>query len=96
MEQIATDVRAISVHPDKLVEGVREMFHSVPMNPKRELFFKDCNQMEPVSFFRKWFPLTLKVRLNSYVRLMCHNLGIYTFAKRLFMKYYIRKDERVK
>ncbi len=96
MEQIAKDVRVISVHPDKLVEGVREMFHSVPMNPKRELFFKDCNQMEPVAFFRKWFPLTLKVRLNSYVRLMCHNLGIYTFAKRLFMKFYIRKDERVK
>ena len=96
MEQITSEVRAIPVHPDKLTAGVREMFQSVPMNPKREQFFEDCNQMEPVAFFQKWFPLTWKVRLNAFVRITCHRIGIYTLAKRTFMLFYTRKDERVK
>ncbi len=94
MDAIKDDVRLLAVEPDKLVEGVREMFHSVPYNPKRPQFFKDCNEMEPVEFFNKWFPITPKVRLNGFVRLTCHKLGIYSMAKRLFMLFYTRRDER--
>ena len=94
MDSVKTDLRMVEVEPDKLVAGVREMFHSVPMNPQRAEFFKDCNAMPPVAFFRKWFPLTWKVRLNAAVRLICHRLGIYNIAKRVFMLVYTRKDER--
>lgn len=94
MNAIGSELRTIRVEPDKLVSDVREMFHSVPMNPQREQFFKDCNAMSPVDFFRKWFPITWKVRLNAFVRLTCHRLGIYTFAKRMFMLVYTRKDDR--
>lgn len=96
MKAIAGNIRSVEVSPDELVENVREMFHSVPMNPRREQFFKDCNTMPPVAFFEKWFPITWKVRLNTFVRLACHKLGIYTLAKRLFMLVYTRKDERKK
>ena len=96
MDSVKTDLRMVEVEPDKLVAGVREMFHSVPMNPQRVEFFKDCNAMPPVAFFRKWFPLTWKVRLNAAVRLTCHKLGIYDIAKRAFMHVYTRKDERKK
>ncbi len=88
------DLNAISVNPDLLTDGVREMFKSVPYNPKRQQFFDDFNKMDSVAFFKKWFPITLKVRLNSFVRLTCHRLGIYTLAKRVFLKFYTRKDER--
>ncbi len=88
------DLNAVAVNPDLLTEGVREMFKSVPLNPKRTMFFDDFNKMDSVAFFKKWFPITLKVRLNSFVRLTCHRLGIYTLAKRVFLKFHTRKDER--
>lgn len=94
MEAIKADVRLVEVSADKLTTGVREMFHSVPMNPRRSDFFKDFNEMESTAFFHKWFPMTLKVRINAFVRLTCHRLGIYTIAKRLFMLVYTRRDER--
>ncbi|MBO7125095.1 MAG: Coenzyme F420 hydrogenase/dehydrogenase, beta subunit C-terminal domain [Bacteroidales bacterium] len=88
------DLNVVSVNPDLLTDGVREMFKSVPYNPKRAQFFDDFKKMDSVAFFKKWFPITLKVRLNSFVRLTCHRLGIYTLAKRLFLKFYTRKDDR--
>lgn len=94
MHAAKNDLRMVEIEPDKLVAGVREMFHSVPMNPKRTGFFDDCNTMSSVDFFRKWFPVTWKVRLNAFVRLTCHKLGVYDLAKRMFMMVYTRKDER--
>ena len=94
MEAVKNDLRIVEVEPDKLVAGVREMFHSVPMNPRRREFFTDCNAMQPVEFFRKWFPVTWRVCLNAFVRVACHKLGVYSVAKRTFMLVYTRRDER--
>ena len=47
-------------------------------------------------FFKKWFPITLKVRLNSFVRISAHRLGIYTTAKRLFLLVYTKRDVRLR
>lgn len=94
MDAIKEDVRLLNVVPDKLVAGVREMFHSVPTNPKRMQFFNDSRNLPPVEFFRKWFPITWKVHCNAFIRLTCHRLGIYNVMKRLFMLVYVRRDER--
>lgn len=94
MNAAMADLKAIPVEPDKLVSGVREMFHSVPMNPRRIEFYKDFRGLEAEAFFAKWFPITWKVRLNAFVRLACHQLGIYTLVKRVFMLFYTRRDER--
>ncbi len=94
MNEIMPDLRSVKVHPDNLVAEVREMFHSVPINPYRSEFFADCNSMNSIDFFNKWFPITLKVRINTFVRLACHKLGIYSLAKRIFMLFYTRKDDR--
>lgn len=94
INSIGNDVRLIEIDANKLTKGVREMFHSVPYNPKREQFFVDLNNMEAKDFFNKWFPITFKVRMNAFIRLSCHKLGIYTLVKRLFLKFYTRKDER--
>lgn len=94
MEGIKNDLHCMAVRPDRLVAGVREMFHSVPVNPRRPEFFADCNSMSATDFFRKWFPITCKVRMNAFVRLTCHRLGIYNLAKRVFMLFYTRRDER--
>lgn len=94
INSIKNDVRLLEVNPDELTKDVREMFYSVPYNPKRTQFFRDCNTMTSKGFFYKWFPITIKVRLNAFIRLTCHRLKIYTFAKRLFMTFYTRRDER--
>jgi coenzyme F420-reducing hydrogenase beta subunit len=95
MNEAIKDLNYEEVDPDKLTEGVREMFHSVPMNPKREAFFEDLDRMASVEFFNKWFPLTWQVRLNSLVRITCHKLGIYTLAKRFFLLFYTKRDARL-
>jgi hypothetical protein len=95
VKNASVDLKLIEVNPDKLTEGVREMFKSVPMNPKREQFFNELNSMKPAVFFQKWFPITWKVRLNAFVRISCHRLGIYSLAKRMFMTFYKRRDDRI-
>lgn len=94
MESIQNYARIAEVPADMLVEGVREMYYSIPMNPKRTQFFNDLNNMRGADFFQKWFPTTFKVRCNAWVRLFCYKIGIYTFAKRIFMTVYTRRDDR--
>ncbi len=94
MDKIKNDVRLIAVDPDKLVEGEREIFRSVPINEKRDQFFADCNSMEPRDFFKKWFPITPKVWLNGFIRRSLFRLGLYSLIKRCFMLFYTRKDAR--
>lgn len=94
LKDAGNELRILYVNPDKLIIDAREMFYSIPMNSKRELFFEDLDKMEPIAFFQKWFPITWKVRLNALVRLTCHRLGVYVIIKRLFMMIYKRKDER--
>ena len=96
IKAVMTDLRAVSVDPNKLTEGVNEMYYSVPMNPKRAMFFKDFEEMEAEIFFKKWFPVNIKVRINSFVRLLCHRMGVYTFAKRMFLLFYTKRDVRIR
>ena len=95
VKQAEVDMKLVEVDADILVKDVREMFNSVPMNPKREQFFEELNSMDPAAFFHKWFPITWKVRLNTFVRLTCHRLGVYSLAKRVFMLFYKRMDDRI-
>lgn len=95
MKSVIKQFNYVEVSPDKLTDGVREMFHSVPMNPKRSKFFEDLDTMASDDFFKKWFPLTWKVRFNSFVRITCHKLGIYVLAKRIFLRFYTKRDVRL-
>lgn len=96
MKAVMKDLRYVAVDADKLTDNVNEMFYSVPMNPKRELFFKDFVEMEAKDFFKKWFPITWKVRINAFVRLSAHRLGVYTLVKRLFLMVYTKRDVRIR
>ena len=59
------------------------MVKSVPMGPKREQFFKDYQNMQIGDLMQKWFPTTMKVRLNSLLRMTAFRFGIYNDAKRI-------------
>lgn len=96
INEIKETVKLFEVEPDLLVKNVREMFYSVPRNEQRTQFFNDSISLSAKELFNKWFPVTWKVRINSFVRITCHCLGIYSVAKRFFLMFYTRRDERNK
>lgn len=74
------------VTADQLVAGVKEMFHSVSMNPRRKQFFADARSMEEEAFFKKYFPDSVKVKVERLIRHSSEKLGIYRFVKRTAKK----------
>lgn len=83
---IKEDFSYIQTQPEDIVAGVKEMKESVAENPDREEFFMDANRMDGVQLFRKWFPDTWKVIVERTARLVCYRLGIYSAAKKVYVR----------
>ena len=90
-EQIRHRCRVLEVDPDRLTQGVREMFYSVETNPRREEFFEDAACMEAQSLFNKYFPINARVKLERTARRVCYRTGVYAVAKRAARKI-LKKD----
>lgn len=82
--EIKKEGLTLEIPVEKAVEGVKEMYHSVEMNPKREAFFRDLNAMPASEVFQKYFPITLRHRLEKQIRLWSNRLGIYKMMKKAF------------
>lgn len=85
-ERIKNDFEYIQIDPDDAVVKSKEMFESVPYNPKRECFMKDVQDMEGRQLFEKFFPDTVKIKLERTVRRFCLKIGIYSIAKKMFVR----------
>ena len=72
------------IDADAAVEGVKEMVKSVEMNPRRAAFFKDLKTMPSDECFRKYFPVTIRHRVEKLMRLWSARLGIYKILKKAF------------
>lgn len=90
-EEVRQRCRVLELEPDRLTAGVKEMFHSVDSNPRREEFFEDAACMEARTFFNKYFPMTAKVKLERTARIVCYRTGVYALAKRAARKI-LKKD----
>jgi coenzyme F420-reducing hydrogenase beta subunit len=82
-EQIKDSFTCVEIDADQLVQNSREMFFSVPMNPQREQFFKDLNNLKIEEFHKKYFRITSKIHLERFIRLISYKLGIYTKVKKI-------------
>ena len=78
------------INVDDAVKGVREIVRSVPCNADRNQFFSDAARMEEEALFKKWFPDTIKVKMERFVRHTSEKLGIYAAIKK-FAKKILRK-----
>lgn len=85
-ESIKENCKLCEINADDAVAGVREISASVKCNPVREQFFADINSMSPENFFCKYFPDTVKVKAERFTRRLCNKLGIYSAAKKLYVK----------
>lgn len=86
IDQAKSSCKIRPIDADAAVQGVNEMINSVPGNPERAHFFADAAVMNNNDFFNKWFPDTLKVKAERFVRRTTEKLGIYASVKRLAKK----------
>ena len=87
LDEIRHDVRLEGYNDiDCFIEDEIAMTESVPMNNQRELFFADYRSLTMPELMQKWFPNTLKVKMNSFLRRTAFRLGIYNETKRIVKK----------
>lgn len=82
VQKIMHIAKCKEVSPDKLVAGVKEMYDSVPMNPKRAMFMEDAQKLPGVELFGKYYPVTWRVKLKTLVRKILLMTGIYGITKK--------------
>ena len=70
------------VSPDRLVAGVKEMTESVKMNPKRKQFMEEARSLSGKELIKKYYPVTIKVRVKTAIRKALLVTGIYGAIKK--------------
>ena len=85
-ENIKDNFKYTKVETDALVRNVKEMLHSVEMNPSRKEFYKELNELEEKEFFKKWFPDSIRVKLERAARTTMAKTGIYKSVKNVAKK----------
>ena len=66
--------------------GAKEMKESVAPNEKRNMFFEDASRLDGEQLFHKYFPNTIRVKVEHCIRLTCYKLGIYNVAKKIYVR----------
>ncbi len=74
------------------IRGVHELTKLTKRGERRADFFADINSMEAEECFRKYFPMTAKVKLEKFVRNTSERMGIYKHVKRLAVKVIKKKN----
>lgn len=82
IKELRNTVRYKEVEPGHLVNGVKEMFESVRPNKKRKQFFNDAQTMNGQNLFEKYYPITAKTKMKTFVRKLLLVTNVYGFAKK--------------
>ena len=53
------------------------------INIDRNQMYIDANQMSPEAFFKKYRPITLKVKCKKMVKNLLYKTGLYNLAKKI-------------
>lgn len=85
-ENLKEDFYYIEVSPEQLTKDVREMKYSVKPNINREDFFCDMNVMDTEELIKKYFPDTIKVKIERKVRKILVRTSVYKKIKKLVKK----------
>ena len=84
--KVSSEVNFKEIEADILVEGVKEMYHSVAENKYREDFFRDLNSLDFTELINKYFSLGIKSKMEKYIRIALYKLKIYELVKKLAKK----------
>lgn len=84
METMADKLLIEYIDADKVVEGVKELIADPNINANRQQFLSDMSSMSAEECFNKYYPITMRHRIEKTIRLVTNKLGVYGIAKRLF------------
>ena len=84
LNDLSSELRIVEVDPEKAVKGVKELVQGPTLHPQRAAFFADQNSMPAAEVFDKYFPITMRHRLEKQARLWSNRLGIYKIMKKAF------------
>ena len=77
MEQISKDNICEEIDVEKALSDFNGIFSTVKFNNKKEQFVKDMNELDEEKLFAKYFPDTLKVKIERNSRKILLKTGIY-------------------
>lgn len=80
------DLQMLAVEPKEMLAGTKEMFSSVPVNPKRDAFLQDASDMDGTELFSSYFPFDNRVKLKRSIRRFFLRTGLYSEGKKMFVK----------
>ena len=86
MKEGVETIKCKEVAADSLVKGVKEMFESVKMNPKRTQFFADAQKLTGTELFEKYYPVTTKIKMKTMFRKVLCVTGSYGAIKKCLNK----------
>jgi len=91
VEEMGSDLKIVEIDVESAIKGVKELTEGPIPHPQREAFFEDLNALPAEDVFEKYFPITLRHRLEKQARLWSNRLGIYKIMKKIFKCVY-RKE----
>lgn len=77
VEKLMLKHRVMPIEVKDAVDGFLAMFQPVKYNEKRDKFFIDANKLDEKELFEKYFPDTVKVKIERYGRKILLKTGIY-------------------
>lgn len=83
-EKIKDNFKYKNIGSDLLTKNVREMFYSVRINDKREVFMKDIVILNTEDFIEKYFKDNFKIKLKSNIRKLLCTLKLYKLLKDIY------------
>ncbi|WP_036609255.1 Coenzyme F420 hydrogenase/dehydrogenase, beta subunit C-terminal domain [Oribacterium sp. P6A1] len=86
LDAVSEELVEFKVPVQIIVDGAKELNESVAPNEQRETFFIDANTLNGYDLLEKYFPETAKVKLKRMIRMTALNIGIYSVAKKVFVR----------
>ncbi len=86
LDDLSNELKVLSVETERIIEGAKELSESVLPNPRRNVFFADAESLDGYSLFVKYFPLSFKTKIKRMIRMLAYRLGIYSIAKKAYVK----------
>ena len=77
IEELSKKHKLKEISFEKATKGFLAMFYPIKKNKNRDVFFKDCCDLSNEDLFNKYFPNTLKCKVERYSRIILIKLGIY-------------------
>lgn len=76
-DKIKSRHKAKEIELNKMISSFHQMFNSIKYNSKRKAFFEDLNSKSIDEVMKKYFPNSIKCKIEKYGRIALIKIGLY-------------------